>query len=245
MSLPRISWHIGDYLKDTGHLRAAGHGAYFMLCLHYYANGGLPDDDSQLAAIARMSDAEWRKYKPVIQAFFQDGWKHKRIEKEIKDANEKYEKRASAGSKGGKAKAEAKQTPSNATAKPKQPITDNQTSVEQRGSTEGRGTRLPADWWPSDANVQYAVSKGFSLNKISTEAEKFRNHWTAKTGKDATKLDWEATWQNWILKSLEFNGHGTARKQNLVERGHALADEARRLEFAAGLGGPDDAVGSD
>lgn len=30
----------------------------------------------------------------------------------------------------------------------------------------------------------------------------FRNHWAAKTGKDATKLDWEGTWQNWCMSSI-------------------------------------------
>jgi len=116
MSLPRISWHIGDYLKDTGHLRAAGHGAYFMLCLHYYANGRLPEDDLSLASIARLTDQEWKKYKPILQAFFHDGWHHKRIDKEIKDAKERYDKRALAGSKGGIAAAATKQKSSNATA---------------------------------------------------------------------------------------------------------------------------------
>ena len=125
MSLPRMSWHIGDYHKDTGHLRAAEHGAYFLLCMHYWATGGLPDDDRQLAAIARMTDKEWKKARPIIEPFFKgDGaWKHKRIEAEIAEAQAKYERRASAGSKGGKAKSETKHCSSNATAKPKQPIT--------------------------------------------------------------------------------------------------------------------------
>lgn len=127
MSLPRMSWHIGDYHKDTGHLRAAEHGAYFLLCLHYWATGGLPDDDRQLAAIARMTDREWRGARPIIEPFFKgDGkWKHKRIEIELADAQAKYEKRAGAGSKGGKAKANGKQSSSNATANAYQPITDN------------------------------------------------------------------------------------------------------------------------
>ncbi len=30
--------------------------------------------------------------------------------------------------------------------------------------------------------------------------ERFINHFTAKTGRDATKLDWPATWRNWLLK---------------------------------------------
>ena len=114
MSLPRMSWHIGDYKKDTGNLRAAGHGAYFLLCMHYWATGGLPDDDLELAAIACMSDREWKQHKPIIQRFFHDGWKHKRIDRELKEATEKYEARASAGKKGGNAKANGKQKPSNA-----------------------------------------------------------------------------------------------------------------------------------
>lgn len=44
------------------------------------------------------------------------------------------------------------------------------------------------------------------------ETEKFINYWQAKTGKDATKLDWVATWRNWMLTAGErtparSNGH--------------------------------------
>jgi uncharacterized protein YdaU (DUF1376 family) len=105
MSLPRMSFHIGDYLKDTGHLRAAGHGAYVMLIFHYWATGGLPSDPRQLAAIARMTDLEWQEWQPIIQAFFHDGWKHKRIDKEIAEALAKYEQQVAAGRAGGRAKA--------------------------------------------------------------------------------------------------------------------------------------------
>lgn len=131
MSFPRMSWHIGDYHKDTGHLRAAGHGAYFLLCMHYWATGGLPNDDKQLAAIARMTDREWREHRDTIKPLFKlpGDWKHKRIEEELALAQAKYERRVAAGSKGGKAKATGKQNSSNATpddqALGKQPITDN------------------------------------------------------------------------------------------------------------------------
>jgi uncharacterized protein YdaU (DUF1376 family) len=57
----------------------------------------LPDDDVQLATIARMSPTQWRKARPILQAFFYDGWRHKRIEREIAEANERYEKFARAG----------------------------------------------------------------------------------------------------------------------------------------------------
>lgn len=147
MSLPRMSWHIGDYKKDTGHLRAAGHGGYFLLIMHYWATGGLPNDDQQLAAIACMTDKEWKHWKPVLGALFQDGWKHKRIEAELQEAQEKYERRSGAGKKGGKAKANGKQCSSNATpddqAKPKQPITDNPIEDSEANASGGSP---PADF---------------------------------------------------------------------------------------------------
>lgn len=114
MSLPRMSWHIGDYKRDTGHLRAAGHGAYFLLTMHYWATGGLPDDNQQLAAIACMTDKEWKAIRPTIEAFFQPGWRHKRIDKELAQATEKYERRSAAGRRGGNAKELNKHCHSNA-----------------------------------------------------------------------------------------------------------------------------------
>lgn len=120
MNPPKMPIHIGDYMRDTGHLRAAEHGAYVMLLFHYWSTGSLPNDDRQLAAIARMSAAEWKRARPIIEAFFDPGWRHGRVEKDLATARASYEKRAKAGEKGGKAKAETKQSSSNATAKPEQ-----------------------------------------------------------------------------------------------------------------------------
>lgn len=61
------------------------------------------------------------------------------------------------------------------------------------------GTRLPDDWVLSDGNYQYAAGKGLDHQTIQDESEKFLNYWTSKTGVGATKLNWDKTWQNWIL----------------------------------------------
>lgn len=39
---------------------------------------------------------------------------------------------------------------------------------------------------------------------VARETTKFVNHWKSKTGRDATKLDWRATWENWLLKAVDY-----------------------------------------
>jgi uncharacterized protein YdaU (DUF1376 family) len=152
VNLPRMSLHIGDYLKDTRHLRALEHGAYFLLIMHYWTKGGLPDDDRQLSAIACMSDKEWKKARPTIEAFFTAGWRHKRIDQELADATERYERRVAAGRKGGVAKAQ--HSSSNARpmppAMPKQPIT-----LTQKEDSEAKASGADAPDDPSIAERDF------------------------------------------------------------------------------------------
>ena len=60
-----------------------------------------------------------------------------------------------------------------------------------------RATRLPADWAPTPDQIAWARSERKDINP-ATEASKFRDYWIAKAGRDATKLDWDATWRNWV-----------------------------------------------
>ena len=112
MNPPKMPIHIGDFLRDTGHLRAAGIGAYVLLMFHHWSTGSLPDDDEQLMAISRLTKPEWSKLRPILAKFFDEGWRHGRIAKDLETSHANYQKRAKAGSEGGKAKAAAKQNAS-------------------------------------------------------------------------------------------------------------------------------------
>lgn len=108
MSLPWMPLDVPDYLADTAHLNAAQSGAYLHLIMHYWLSGGLPEDDAALARIGRMTTAEWRRAKPIVQAFFHHGWKHKRVDKELaKAADISSKRRASAQQKHSKSSASA------------------------------------------------------------------------------------------------------------------------------------------
>lgn len=96
--------YVGDYLADTRHLSTEEHGAYLLLIMHYWRTGGLPDNDAQLARIAGLTLEGWGASRNTIAAFFEEGWKHKRIEKELADA----ERLSAAGRAGGLASGKAR-----------------------------------------------------------------------------------------------------------------------------------------
>jgi hypothetical protein len=75
--------------------------------------------------------------------------------------------------------------------------------VPKPRAKELRGSRLPASWLPSHAEVAFALNRGIPQLRVNTEVEKFRNYWTAKSGAGATKRDWSATWRNWIITTME------------------------------------------
>ncbi len=78
--------------------------------------------------------------------------------------------------------------------------TDTDTDTEKRGGARKRGTRLPEDWCLPEPWITWALKKGHRTPEAA--AEKFYNHWTS-TSRNGTKLDWFATWRNWILNDLE------------------------------------------
>lgn len=66
-----------------------------------------------------------------------------------------------------------------------------------------RGKRLTPDWELPTAWGKWAESKGLSRDDVIRESEKFRDYWVSVPGQKGVKLDWEATWRNWIRTHLE------------------------------------------
>src|SRR5215204_5157865 len=97
--------YIADYIADTVHLNAAQHGAYLLLIMHYWRAGELPTDEKKLAKLACLSPHSWNANREVLAGFFEEGWKHKRIEKELKKFQKISAERSANGSKGGTANA--------------------------------------------------------------------------------------------------------------------------------------------
>ncbi|WP_409361087.1 DUF1376 domain-containing protein [Bartonella heixiaziensis] len=63
-----------------------------------------------------------------------------------------------------------------------------------------KGHRLPDDW---QADIKAAISEGLSEEQAHWQEKKFRDYWHAKSGKEALKVDWQATWRNWFRREIE------------------------------------------
>ncbi len=104
-----------------------------------------------------------------------------------------------------------------------------------------RASRLPSSWMPSPSGASFAIEKGLSEKEANAELEKFTNYWTAKSGQGATKLDWDATWRNWILTTMERKGSPNGRHET-SGNGSSVLDAIRRQgatvsQSDAGTGG--------
>lgn len=77
-----------------------------------------------------------------------------------------------------------------------------------------RGSRLPADWRLPKAWGEWAVTEGMSETTVRRQADRFRDYWIGKAGKDSAKLDWEATWRNWVRKHLDESRSGARQSDD-------------------------------
>lgn len=67
---PWMALWVRDFLADTEGLDGEATGAYALLLLNMWLNGGwLPDDDRKLARMARVSRFKWRRLRPVVVGF--------------------------------------------------------------------------------------------------------------------------------------------------------------------------------
>jgi hypothetical protein len=69
-------------------------------------------------------------------------------------------------------------------------------------SSQKRGTRLADNFEPPEDWIVWAEQKrGWGREEAIDECECFIRYWQAKPGRDACKLDWPKTWQNWVVNS--------------------------------------------
>lgn len=76
-------------------------------------------------------------------------------------------------------------------------------------ASDSRGSRLPDDWAADAGLLAWAAMKRPDVDP-KLESERFVNYWVAMPGAKGRKLDWPATWRNWILGARATPGYAPA-----------------------------------
>jgi uncharacterized protein YdaU (DUF1376 family) len=200
-----------DYAKKTAKLSLAQHGAYTLLLDELYGSDEpLPADMGELYRICRaMKREEQEAVRTVVEKFFPigaDGMRHNpRATEEIAAAAPAIEAARLNGKKGGRPKKEThekptgfpEQNPAQTHDEPRtKPPQSSDTSPSLR-SGEERASRLPKPFSLPDDWRTFCEAERPELDPERVAA-KFADHWHGKAGKDGRKLDWLATWRNWV-----------------------------------------------
>lgn len=243
-SSPFMQLYVGDYLADTLDLTTEQHGAYLLLLMTMWRHGAkLPDDPAKLCRVARVSPKRWAGIWSEISRFFacEGGFiTNNRLTKEHQKAVSISQERKTAGSRGGSASALKRQEAAQATAavllKHSQKPDTREEKEEANASSKKRGSRLTAEWLLPLAWGEWAVTEGLAEPEVRIEADKFRDYWMSNAGKTAVKLDWQATWRNWVRKAIEDRSRKGFRSINGGNSSPRIGDvrtiDGRQMEYA-------------
>lgn len=69
--------------------------------------------------------------------------------------------------------------------------------INTKSKASALATRLPADWEPSEKEIEFCKKERPELNPLIVAA-RFKDHWIAEGGAKGRKADWTATWRNWV-----------------------------------------------
>ena len=122
---------------------------------------------------------------------------------------------------------------------PRAPITINEPSIEPSlnrhvvaNAKKSKGTRISDDWVLSKKLGEWAHAEKphWSIDKIRSEAEAFKDYWLSVAGARGIKQDWDATWRNWVRRSNDApmvgqagGGYMAVNKQAALEQRNAEA----------------------
>lgn len=101
------------------------------------------------------------------------------------------------------------------TVKNRKTTTSTTGETAKRKASSTRGTRLPDDWWPGDELIAWAKKNTPSVGISTTEA--FKDWFKAAPGGKGIKLDWDATYRNWMRreqKELDLRNSRASSRQS-------------------------------
>lgn len=152
---------------------------------------------------------DWGEYQPTresVQAEREAAAERKRRWKEKRDAERKAERdrngQKNAGGTRSAQRSEQDQERVENTAPTPTPTPSPQSLVTTPLTPQGgkkRGTRLDPSWMPPQPLIDQMRNECPAVD-LASEHKVFIDYWIAQPGQKGIKLDWEATWRNWMRR---------------------------------------------
>ena len=248
---PYFPFYAADFDTDTKAMSPLAVGVYIRLLIYQWINGTIPTHAAKLTRISQCSNQDefemaWGEIQhkfPTINGEHVNP----RLERERQKTIDLSEKASRAGKASVRARAARASQTSDTTTVPKtvKPNGNHSESEsdsdkrEDKNSAAGaaqtdlagpvpkrKAHRIPENWEPDSKLLAWAADKVPNVDS-RYETEKFRDYWMAASGQRACKLDWRATWRNWMRTAGERGG----QKQGNRARGGA----GERVRQATGL----------
>lgn len=211
--VPYIRFFGDDWLSGTQDLSLEERGALVTIVALTAATGQPPALEYQ--RLARRLGCTPGKAKKVVAALVDLGkisiegeaihntralleteYSQKKSEKQSENASARWSKKSEKPNKN-KGGADAMAMPREC-----QPEPEPEVKEEAKASSKNRrGSRLPSDWQLPREWGEWALSQQWPESVIRAEADKFRDYWHSVAGQKGVKLDWLATWRNWMRNS--------------------------------------------
>lgn len=218
MKVRRIPFSPDEWLAGTAELSPYDRGVYITICALIYSRGERIEAEVLARHLGVHGNAINASLARLAAArkITRNGYEitQKRCEIELENARKSSGNAPENGQKtvGNGLEIEGQSNAINgATKSPRARVEDISSSsfpIEEEKKVVGvrsprRGARLQQDvelspeW--AEAAKTARTRAGLPELNLDTEFEKFRNHWLAKPGQNAMKLDWRRTWVNWAL----------------------------------------------
>jgi uncharacterized protein YdaU (DUF1376 family) len=208
MSLPYYKRFPRDFLDGTIGLCLETKGAYaIVLDLIYMRDGRLADDARYIAGQLGCSVRKWTAIRKELLA----AGKIQCANGIISNFRADYLTEESRKYQDNQREIAGLPRKNNTLRQPKPSQSESEPELKKEKVTPSpkKGSRLPPDWKPSEADLNFTVSQNMTAEETKHEADQFRDFWISKPGAGGCKLDWSATWRTWCRNR---RGAGQARK---------------------------------
>lgn len=221
-----------EALGGMAELTLEERGAYnTVIDLIYARDNNLPDDDKFIARLMMCDVRTWKRIRTVLMTkgkIYSDGMRIRNnkcdvlIDQALDRANHRSEVQRSYAHKSHRESSKtndlavANAISQNGRIKKKEeeerkedpplfspPPNDNAPDGADKIKSTRHGSRISADWEPSEADEAFATSRGMSTEDIASARDAFIDYWASVPGQRGAKLDWSATWRNHIRARYE------------------------------------------